>query len=176
MLLGIFSDTHLGFGTDERNEESYTRFDESTRLKIMPEDWDVVIDGIEPCDRYIGPLQKIIYNTIYNDPVEKILSRCCGYGLVLANDIIEHINKKEAWFVLNTLIKQNKWVIITLPLGDQLKENEAIHEEYPYERHRSIWTMQDFKNHPYLDEQKQFETKHPDGCVSLVFRNLKGTS
>lgn len=32
MLIGIFSDTHLGFGSDERNEESFARFKESIGL------------------------------------------------------------------------------------------------------------------------------------------------
>jgi DNA repair exonuclease SbcCD nuclease subunit len=32
MLLGIFSDTHLGFGSDERKEEAFARFDESIQI------------------------------------------------------------------------------------------------------------------------------------------------
>ena len=32
MLLGIFSDTHLGFGSDERYEEAFDRFDEAIRI------------------------------------------------------------------------------------------------------------------------------------------------
>ncbi len=148
---------------------------ESTRLRMMPKDWEVVIDGIEPCEKYIGDVQKIIYNTIYNKTVEEMLSDCHGYDLVLANDILEHLDKPIAWTVLNTLIKQNKFVIITLPLGDQLNENKEIHDEYPYERHRSIWTLLDFKDHPYLNKQKQFASHHPEGKTVLVFRNLKGT-
>ena len=32
MLLGIFSDTHLGFGSDERFEEAFARFDEAIKI------------------------------------------------------------------------------------------------------------------------------------------------
>ncbi len=32
MLLGIFSDTHLGFGSDERNQESFDRFKEAIKI------------------------------------------------------------------------------------------------------------------------------------------------
>ncbi len=148
---------------------------ESTRLRMHKKDWQVVIDGIEPCKQYIGDVQKIIYNTIHNKTVEEMLEKCIGYDLVIANDVIEHLDKPVAWCVLNTLIKQNKWVIVTLPLGDQLAENVDIVDEYPYERHRSIWTLEDFKDHTYLTKHKQVLSSHAEGKIILVFRNLKGT-
>lgn len=148
---------------------------EATKLRMVPKDWKVIIDGVEPCEQYIGELQKLIYNKIYNITIEEMLSEACSYDLVIANDVLEHLEKSIAWVVLNTLIKQNKWVIVTIPLGDQLAENKTIHEEYPYERHRSIWTLEDFKDHTYLNKYKQVSSAHEEGKIILVFRNLKGT-
>ena len=143
---------------------------EAAYLRVRPEDWQITIDGVEPCKKYISLLQKLIYNKIYEHPVENILKECHGYDLVLANDVIEHLEKKEGWFVLNTLIKQNSWIIVTVPLGDQLKSNSDIDIEYPYEKHRAIWNLEDFEHHPFLKRHKQIGKK-----IVLVFNNLKGT-
>jgi len=149
---------------------------EATRMRMTPKEWKVVIDGVEPCERYINSLQELIYNKIYNKTIEEYLPEAFGYDLIIANDVIEHMDKKVAWCVLNTLIKQNTWVIVTVPLDDQLVENDDIVSDYPYERHRSIWLLEDFKNHPYLKKQKKVSSKHPSGKMILVFHNLKGTS
>ena len=59
---------------------------------------------------------------------------------------------------------------------EEASDRDDIVSDYPYERHRSIWLLEDFKNHPYLKKQKKVSSKHPSGKMILVFHNLKGTS
>jgi hypothetical protein len=142
---------------------------EAACLRMKKEDWKIQIDGIEPCETYITPLTRYIYNTIKICTVEECLSELHGYDLVIMNDVLEHLEKSVATVVLEHMIANNKFVMATIPLGDQLNENDDIAKEYPYEKHRSIWEGSDFINHPNAKYIEHFTSRHPCGKIGLLF-------
>jgi SAM-dependent methyltransferase len=62
------------------------------------------------------------------------------YDLALFVDVIEHLDKEDAWRVLEALTRRAHRVLITTPLGFRAQEIPGM----PYETHRSGWYPWDF--------------------------------
>ena len=62
------------------------------------------------------------------------------YDLALFLDIIEHLEKADAWPLLETLTRRARRVLITTPLGFRAQEIPGL----PYETHRSGWFPWEF--------------------------------
>ena len=62
------------------------------------------------------------------------------WDLALFIDAIEHLEKAEAWKVLDTLLRRAKRVLITTPWGFRPQEIPGM----PYETHRSGWHPWEF--------------------------------
>jgi SAM-dependent methyltransferase len=62
------------------------------------------------------------------------------WDLALFIDAIEHLEKAEAWKVLDTLLRRARRVLITTPWGFRPQEIEGL----PYETHRSGWLPWEF--------------------------------
>ena len=63
------------------------------------------------------------------------------YDLALFIDVIEHLEKQEAWRLLGQLARRAKRVLITTPLGFRRQEIPGL----PFETHRSGWHPWDFR-------------------------------
>lgn len=122
--------------------------DVEKRRNIQKKDWKVKIDGIEGYKEYIGPVHHYIYNVIILDRAERVM-RCLasgekseripdGYDLILAMDIIEHMEKKDAILFLKDCFSVAKNVIISTPLGFR-KQDEISGNSL--EIHRSGWKI-----------------------------------
>jgi len=72
MLLGIFSDTHLGFGDDDRYQEAFDRFDESIMF-FKKKNVDYILHAGDLFDHAI-PTQEVWYKTFecFNKNISKI--------------------------------------------------------------------------------------------------------
>ncbi len=62
------------------------------------------------------------------------------YDLALFIDVIEHLEKPEAWTLLDTLVRRSRRVLITTPWGFRPQEVEGL----PFETHRSGWLPWEF--------------------------------
>ncbi len=62
------------------------------------------------------------------------------YDLALFIDAIEHLEKHEAWQVLDTLLRRARRVLVTTPWGFRPQEIPGM----PYETHRSGWQPWEF--------------------------------
>jgi len=62
------------------------------------------------------------------------------YDLALFLDIIEHLEKPDAWALLETLTRRARRVLVTTPLGFRAQEVPGL----PYETHRSGWFPWEF--------------------------------
>lgn len=87
------------------------------RCKVA--DFQVVMNGVEGFLAYKNPLWKLYDNIYVEDIRDNYTSeRYSGYDIVLAVDVIEHIEKKEAFKILSHLVANNKYVIVSVPLGN----------------------------------------------------------
>ncbi|MEY2703235.1 MAG: hypothetical protein RLY43_1873 [Bacteroidota bacterium] len=95
--------------------------------------------GIELCSEYIvNNHLNNYYNAIINESVVDISDKIYG-DLVIASDVLEHLEKEQALKVIKDLTRNFKWVIINTPYGfvEQLHEN-------PTELHRCGLVEKDF--------------------------------
>ena len=102
------------------------------------------IDCVEVFKEYITPLHKYIYNNVYNKNIlDLVVNLDYRYDLILLIDVLEHFEKKEGSNLLNTLVKNNKGVLISTPKNPS-PQKDAFGNIY--ETHRSRWTNKDLRS------------------------------
>lgn len=74
------------------------------------------------------------------------------YDLALFIDVIEHLDKADAYRVLDQLTRRAKRVLITTPLGFRPQEVAGL----PFETHRSGWYPWDFSGRVRVDAWRIF--------------------
>lgn len=102
--------------------------------------WQVRIDGVD-ARRYDSPLPGWAYDEVRICDVLGVAGELAGYDLVVMGDVIEHFEKADGLALLRTLLAQNRNVLLTTPLFYFDQEVE----DNPYQRHRSRWTIDDFR-------------------------------
>lgn len=100
------------------------------------------LDGIEVWKPYIGPIQRAIYDNIYEIDVRNFVPEI-NYDLVLMVDVIEHMDKSDGLEVFNKLRSITKYIIVSTPMGFSYQGEEFNN---PYEVHRSGWMPNEFDN------------------------------
>ena len=130
--------------------------------RVWPKDWEIRIDAIEFFEPYIMAHQRALYNDIRIGDIREASLDCGHYDLIIAGDVIEHLDKKDAEDVLDRLyLLSDKALLVNIPLGPGW-----IHpEQYgnPAEEHRSAWEPWEFA--PYAPEFVQFPLPCGDyGC------------
>lgn len=105
--------------------------------------WQVRIDAVEPCEKYITDLHRYIYDNIYIDTIEDFISICDSYDLILMIGIIEHLEKNKALKVIKTAKDKFKSILLVTPNGFRPQKAEW---DNPLEKHLSGWMIQDFAN------------------------------
>jgi SAM-dependent methyltransferase len=81
------------------------------------------------------------------------------YDLALFIDVIEHLEKPEAYALLDRLVARARKVLITTPWGFRPQEIPGM----PYETHRSGWLPWDFGGRYHVHAWRAFpghRTKH----------------
>lgn len=99
-------------------------------------DWQAIICGVEGFEEYRNPVWDAYTNVEINDilAVYESIQNC---DLVMMIDSLEHLDKVTAGIVLATLVKNNKRVIISVPVGECPQGGVFGNE---FERHRSTWS------------------------------------
>ena len=103
--------------------------------------WQTRIDGIEIFEKYITPLQKLIYSNIYIGNAGEILTKLGVYDLIYLGDIIEHLEKNEGRRLLIQTFNRAKITIIATPI--MVSRQGPVHGN-KYETHKSQWDGKDF--------------------------------
>jgi len=127
--------------------------------RLIRSEWRVRIDGIEICERYVTPVVNEIYNNIYIGDASQVINSLDFYDVIVANDVIEHIEKKKALGLLKTLSEKfNKKMILSIPLGDKwLDANKSFIDINPAEAHISAWTQSELEAMPYFKYSFPFQ-------------------
>lgn len=115
--------------------------------RVQPSEWRVRIDGIELFEPYIQAHHRALYSRIIVDDVRHAVDSLDAYDLVIAGDVIEHLDKPEGERVIERLYERaRKALLINLPLGDGWEHPEAYGN--PGELHRSQWREDDLLEYP----------------------------
>jgi len=110
-------------------------------------EWKINIDGLEIFPAYIKEYHNYFYNNIIiADALAYIPKIDENYDLIIFGDVIEHFEKRQGIELINTALSKSKYILINIPLGDNWEQSG---NENPYEEHKSIWTISDFKTYPY---------------------------
>lgn len=138
-------DIGIGFGKMGHLCREYL---EVWNSRYKKEDWKLKIDGIEIFKDYVNPATIFYYDDIFIGDATKILPYLDSYDLIIANDVIEHIEKSAAENLLKMIIqKSSKKIIMSIPLGDNwLGANGAYAKINPAEMHISSWTIEELKS------------------------------
>lgn len=121
-------------------------------MRVQPEHWQARIDGVELWEPYIQSHQRSIYNNIYIRDVREILPELDEYDLVIAGDVIEHLDKPDAERVLDGLYaKARQALIVNIPLTGNW--DHPICHGNPGELHRSQWVPEDFAAFPHVFQE-----------------------
>jgi len=118
---------------------------ESWKDRVFPNQWQIKIDGIEIFKDYVDylPWIKQIYNKIYIGDASEI--DFPSYDLIIAGDVIEHMPKEKGLTLINKCKeKVRKCFIVNIPIGENWLNNIIVANN-PYEKHKSIWTVNDLK-------------------------------
>jgi hypothetical protein len=108
--------------------------------------WRVRIDGIEGHAEYLTPMHRFLYNEIFVGNALEIVRQIASYELIFLGDIIEHFTKRDGlWLLRKCIMKARKAVVISTPRHETLQPDLFGNE---LERHRSIWSVSDFKAFP----------------------------
>lgn len=122
--------------------------------RVAPEAWQVRIDGVELWEPYIQTHQRALYTQIHLGDVRALLPGLGQYDLVIAGDVIEHLDKAEGEEVIEQLYeKARRALLVNIPLA-----GDWDHPEYhgnPGELHRSQWSPGDFA--PYAPAFRDYQ-------------------
>ena len=141
-------DVGVGFGKWGHLFREYTDIlaSESDPARYRRENWQVRIDGIEGFPDYITDMHRYLYNDIIIGDVRECVTNLDTYDVVFLGDIIEHLPKQEGMQLLRSLLeKTQKAVIVSTPKYDTA-QGALCHNEL--ERHRSLWSAEDFLSFP----------------------------
>lgn len=105
--------------------------------------WQIKIDCIEPCEKYITPLHRYIYDHIYTEKAEDVIELFDDYDLILLIGTLEHLEKDKGVFLLKQCQKKAKAIVLTTPNGFVKQRAEWGN---PLEEHRSGWSINDLKD------------------------------
>ncbi len=115
--------------------------------RVQPEEWQVRIDGVELFEPYIQAHQRALYSSIIIGDIREVAPRVEPYELIIAGDVIEHLDKPEAEEVLRVLYdKATKALLVNIPLEGNWDHPES--HGNPGELHRSQWSVNDFLPFP----------------------------
>ncbi len=136
-------DVGLGFGKLGFLCREYL---EAWANRIYPETWKIKIVGIEVWKPFVErlPWNKIIYNEIkIGDAYEVIDTIPEKFDLIIANDVLEHLEKEKGLLLLDELLKKAvKKVIVNVPIGKGWLGNVVL-DDNPYNAHKAVWYLED---------------------------------
>jgi len=133
--------------------------------RFRPEDWQVRIDGLELFDPYIQAHQRALYTSIRIADIRAAAETLDEYDLIIAGDVIEHLDKDDAERVLDVLYaKARRALLVNIPLGETGWEHPENHGN-PGELHRSAWSVEDFL--PFPNERTEYAL--PNGAYGVFW-------
>ncbi len=83
------------------------------QLRVQPEDWRVRIDGVEIFEQYENPVWDYAYDDVFIGDIRELVAELSDYGVVLCNDVLEHLPREEARALVSTLLDKCQVLVAT---------------------------------------------------------------
>ena len=120
---------------------------EAVHGRCRIDQWERRIVGIEGHRAYENPAWGA-YNEVIDGDIRSLWQQVKGWPLVLMIDSLEHFDELEARTILEYLVRNNKRVIVSVPLGVCPQGAEFGNE---FETHRSVWSgRKDFEKYSFV--------------------------
>lgn len=139
--------------------------------RVRPDEWVRTIIGVEAYSPYNNPLWKM-YDEVVSADFREYYQKIEGWDLVLVVDSLEHCEKLIALEMLDSLVKKNRRVIVSVPLGN-CPQDECFGNMY--EKHRSTWGSQNLKV-PTEFEKYDHKMLHAGVCAVVSIKGQHGTN
>lgn len=108
-------------------------------------------DGVEVFKPYIDNFNlKNFYNNIYNVDVREFYPEE-NYDLIIAGDVLEHMEKEEAQSLVTRMLDHCRWFLISIPIvkWEQDEINGNVHEIHIKDDWSHDEVMESFDNITY---------------------------
>ncbi len=115
------------------------------------EKWTTKIYGIEVFEKYHNPIYDYIYDRVLIGNAIELVENFSDIDLIIMMDVLEHLDKDSGLALIDKCINISKAVLITTP--KEFFINDYSHNIY--EKHQSLWTVDDFSKYSYLYEEAQ---------------------
>jgi hypothetical protein len=110
--------------------------------RFLKTQWKTTVDGIEIYEPYVQDHQRAVYTNILVGDAVTLVPTLGSYDLIMAADVIEHIQKEKATALLEQLKAKARIALVTsIPLGAEWLGPRPF--ENPHESHLSAWTSHD---------------------------------
>jgi SAM-dependent methyltransferase len=143
---------------------------ETFRGVFDKKDWKTNLIGVEIWPKYLKEYHEYFYDKIYVGDIRDFLKNNReSFDLIVAGDIIEHLEKSEALKVIEQLrMIANKCVVVCIPLGPGYPQGEVKGNKA--EAHLSVWDAAEFKELGWIAEVivKERIKKRPYGIFQLA--------
>jgi hypothetical protein len=112
----------------------------------LRDEWKARIDGIEIFEQYRNPAWTYFYDRVLIGDVRELIDGIGRYDLILAGDVIEHLEKREGLSLMDKFLDRAPLVLLTTPIGfsEQGPSVKNVHEA-----HRSGWDQRDLARWPH---------------------------
>ena len=143
-------DVGVGFG---RWGMTIREFAEVWYQRVLPEQWEIEVEGIEAFEGSIVDYHKNFYDRIHIGDALEVLPTLEGrWDLVILGDVLEHFYKSDGEKLLQDLVERADYVMVNLPLGEDWPQDDMY--ENPYEEHKAVWEAEDFDPALVVAEQR----------------------
>jgi hypothetical protein len=138
----------IGIGSLGRWAVLIREFVDVWQGRVLPGKWSCVIDGIEAFQPVVREFHYALYDHIYIGDAYETIDRLDTYDLIVLGDVIEHFPPERAAAMLQKCVRHARQVMVVTPLGAlEQWPQEAIYDNQ-WERHRTLFTRQDFLRSP----------------------------
>lgn len=112
--------------------------------RTYPKDWQIQLDGIEAWEPFVSglPWLKVVYDNIYIGDAEVLIHGLDDYDLIIANDIIEHLEKTKSESLLTQILSKSSVAIVNVPIGKAWLGNRKV-DDNPYNLHKCVWEKEE---------------------------------
>jgi len=122
-------------------------------LRLEPNNWLHRVEAIEIFVDYKNPVWQYVYDQVMICDCLKVapLLEDKKYDIIFATEILEHLDKRKIYYLLDTLLKKitdEGSIIITIPLGEkkEVLKQKALFGNI-HETHKSYLNINDFEKY-----------------------------
>lgn len=114
--------------------------------RVLHQDWQVHIEGIEGFAENISDYHYCFYNKIHTGDARQVMPDLLksSWDVIIFGDVLEHFEKEEGRNLLNASLGASSYVLVNIPLGGEWSQEDIY--DNPYERHLSVWIAEEFED------------------------------